>query len=214
MRTTPSSPVGLHRVTDPAGAALPQAARVIDATPELWPDEVLIAVETLNLDAASFRQLSEKHAADGAAVRAEVLDIVATRGKMQNPVTGSGGMLIGTVAEVGPESPLGLSVGDRVATLVSLSLTPLTITDAPVPLGRPLRAGARAGHRGAVRPLDRRPTSRRPLARPGPDGDGRLRRSRPRGAGRGGVRRARRGSDRGRAGRGREVRLAVARRGP
>ena len=62
MRTTPSSPVGLHRVTDPAGAALPQAARGVDATPELWPDEVRIAVETLNLDAASFRQLSEKHA--------------------------------------------------------------------------------------------------------------------------------------------------------
>ena len=53
-----------------------------------------IAVETLNLDAASYRQLAEKHtrdgAVDGGAVRAEVLDIVATRGKMQNPVTGSG----------------------------------------------------------------------------------------------------------------------------
>jgi len=48
---------------------------------------------------------------------------------MQNPVTGSGGMLIGTVEEVGPQSPLGLAVGDEVATLVSLSLTPLVITD-------------------------------------------------------------------------------------
>ena len=129
VRTTPSSPVGMHRVVDPAGAALPQAARVLDAGGDLWPDEVRIDVETLNLDAASFRQLSEKHAGDGDAVRAEVLDIVATRGKMQNPVTGSGGMLIGTVAEVGPQSTLGLAVGDRVATLVSLSLTPLQLTD-------------------------------------------------------------------------------------
>ena len=48
---------------------------------------------------------------------------------MQNPVTGSGGMLIGVVDAVGPESPLGLAVGDRVATLVSLTLTPLRITD-------------------------------------------------------------------------------------
>jgi L-erythro-3,5-diaminohexanoate dehydrogenase len=48
---------------------------------------------------------------------------------MQNPVTGSGGMLIGTVAEVGQASPLGLCVGDHVATLVSLSLTPLQISD-------------------------------------------------------------------------------------
>jgi L-erythro-3,5-diaminohexanoate dehydrogenase len=38
-------------------------------------------------------------------------------------------MLIGTVEEVGPESTLGLAVGDRVATLVSLSLTPLVIED-------------------------------------------------------------------------------------
>jgi L-erythro-3,5-diaminohexanoate dehydrogenase len=129
VRTTPSSPVGLHRVVDPAGDALPQVARVLDASPELWPDEVRIDVERLNLDAASFRQLTEKHAGDGAAVRAEVLEIVAARGKMQNPVTGSGGMLIGTVAEVGADSPLGLAVGDRVATLVSLSLTPLRLTD-------------------------------------------------------------------------------------
>jgi L-erythro-3,5-diaminohexanoate dehydrogenase len=58
-----------------------------------------------------------------------VLDIVASRGKMQNPETGSGGMLVGTVEEVGPDSPLGLVVGDRVATLVSLTLTPLVIED-------------------------------------------------------------------------------------
>jgi L-erythro-3,5-diaminohexanoate dehydrogenase len=127
---TPSSPVGLHRVLEPAGAALPQSAQRLDASPELWPDEVRIRIETLNLDAASYRQLSEKHDGDGDAVRAEVLDIVARRGKMQNPVTGSGGMLIGTVDEVGPESRLGLAVGDHVATLVSLSLTPLVITDA------------------------------------------------------------------------------------
>ncbi|MFP5371191.1 MAG: L-erythro-3,5-diaminohexanoate dehydrogenase [Actinomycetes bacterium] len=93
------------------------------------PDEVRIAVERLNLDAASFRQLSEACAGDGGAVRAQVLAIVAERGKMQNPVTGSGGMLIGVVDAVGPESPLGLQVGRRVATLVSLTLTPLRITD-------------------------------------------------------------------------------------
>ncbi|MCA1780960.1 MAG: L-erythro-3,5-diaminohexanoate dehydrogenase [Dermatophilaceae bacterium] len=131
---TIESSVGLHRVLDPRDEhgqplMLPQAARRLDPRAELWPGEVRIDIETLNLDAASYRQLHEKHAGDGAAVRAEVLQIVTDRGKMQNPVTGSGGMLIGTVAEVGPESPLGLRVGERVATLVSLSLTPLVITD-------------------------------------------------------------------------------------
>ncbi len=123
-----TSPVGLHRVLAPAGV-LPQAAERLDNRPDVGPDEVRIRVERLNLDAASFRQLSTRHGGDGAAVRAEVAEIIGTRGKMHNPVTGSGGMLIGTVDEVGPESPLGLKPGDRVATLVSLTLTPLKITD-------------------------------------------------------------------------------------
>jgi len=130
----PSSPLGLHRVIEPAGA-LPQAAWRVDPSPGLWPDEVRVRVDRLNLDAASFRQLSEsvqENTPDGghaAAMRAAVLGIVAERGKMQNPVTGSGGMLTGVVDEVGPDSPLGLAPGDRIATLVSLSLTPLAITD-------------------------------------------------------------------------------------
>jgi L-erythro-3,5-diaminohexanoate dehydrogenase len=121
-------PVGLSRVLEPAGV-LPQAAWRLDTRPELGADEVRIRVERLNLDAASFRQLAEKHDHDGAAVRAEVLEIIGTRGKMQNPVTGSGGMLIGVVDEVGSESPLPVKPGDRVATLVSLTLTPLAISD-------------------------------------------------------------------------------------
>jgi L-erythro-3,5-diaminohexanoate dehydrogenase len=121
-------PVGLSRVLEPAGV-LPQAAWRLDARPQIGADEVRIRVERLNLDAASFRQLAEKHDRDGAAVRAEVLEIIGTRGKMQNPVTGSGGMLIGVVDEVGPESPLPVKAGDRVATLVSLTLTPLAIAD-------------------------------------------------------------------------------------
>lgn len=123
-----SSPVGLHRVLDPPGV-LPQAAHRLDTSPTLWPDEVRLRVERLNLDAASYRQLAEAHHGHGAAIRAATLEIIATRGKMQNPVTGSGGMLVGTVEETGPESPLGLQPGQRVATLVSLTLTPLAITD-------------------------------------------------------------------------------------
>jgi L-erythro-3,5-diaminohexanoate dehydrogenase len=123
-----SDPTGLHRVLEPAGV-LPQAALRLDTRRELWPDEVRVRVERLNLDAASHRQLHARHGGDGEAVRAEVLEIIASRGKMQNPVTGSGGMLVGTVEEVGPRSPLGLEVGDRVATLVSLTLTPLVVED-------------------------------------------------------------------------------------
>ena len=121
-------PVGLHRVLEPVGV-LPQAAQRLDTDPVLRDDEVRVRVERLNLDAASFRQLEGAHGGDGDGVRREVLEIVRTRGKMHNPVTGSGGMLVGTVEEVGEGSPLGLAVGDRIATLVSLTLTPLVIED-------------------------------------------------------------------------------------
>ncbi len=130
MTTTPPvSPVGLHRVLEPHGV-LPQAAWKLDASPDLRPGEVRVRVQRLNLDAASFRQLTDKHRGDGDAVRAEVLEIIRTRGKMHNPVTGSGGMLVGIVDALGPDSHHHeLEVGDQVTTLVSLTLTPLAITD-------------------------------------------------------------------------------------
>jgi L-erythro-3,5-diaminohexanoate dehydrogenase len=123
------SPVGLHRVLEPSGV-LPQAAWRLDATPDLHPGEIRVRVQRLNLDAASFRQLSDKHFGEGEAVRAEVLEIVRTRGKMHNPVTGSGGMLVGVVEAVGPDSHHHeVAVGDQITTLVSLTLTPLQIDD-------------------------------------------------------------------------------------
>ena len=51
-------------------------------------------------------------------------------GKQQNPLNGSGGMLLGTVKEIGPKlKDRDLKVGDRIATLVSLSLTPLKVDE-------------------------------------------------------------------------------------
>jgi len=124
----PGSALGLHRVAEPAGV-LPQAAWRLDPSPAIWPDEVRVRVDRLNLDAASFRQLHAASAGDPDAIRAAVATIIASRGKMHNPVTGSGGMLTGIVEEAGRRSPLGLRAGDRIATLVSLSLTPLAVTD-------------------------------------------------------------------------------------
>lgn len=113
---------------EPEGV-LPQAAWRLDPLAPLAEDEVRLSVERLNLDAASYRQLFEEHAGDGGAIREAVRSIVEERGKMHNPVTGSGGMLIGTVAEVGEASSLGLKVGRRVATLISLTATPLMLSD-------------------------------------------------------------------------------------
>ncbi|MEO6574071.1 MAG: L-erythro-3,5-diaminohexanoate dehydrogenase, partial [Polyangiaceae bacterium] len=82
------------------------------------------SVETLNVDAASFRQMEEA----GGDVAERVLQTVTARGKQHNPVTGSGGMLLGRVLQLAPgRTTEELAVGDRVASLVSLSLTPLRI---------------------------------------------------------------------------------------
>src|ERR1019366_1241939 len=97
------SPLGLHRVIEPSGV-LPQAAwRLEPYRPgtSIAADEVLVRVDRLNLDAASYRQIRETYAGDPDKIRAAVLEIIATRGKMQNPVTGSGGMLTGTVEQAG-----------------------------------------------------------------------------------------------------------------
>lgn len=126
MSNIPLCPYGSHRVLDPVGA-LPQAARKLDNHMPMQRNEMRIAVETLNVDSASFTQIKEACGGDEGKMKQMILDIVAERGKMQNPVTGSGGMLLGTVSEVGPDFPGDAKPGDRVATLVSLSLTPLSI---------------------------------------------------------------------------------------
>jgi len=118
---------GTNRVIEPKGV-LPQAALRVNNTMEIFDNEILIDVITLNIDSASFTQI--KKACDNDVVKMEkmILDIVKTKGKMQNPVTGSGGMLIGSIAKVGKSFPdKSIKVGDKIATLVSLSLTPLKI---------------------------------------------------------------------------------------
>jgi len=120
---------GVERVLAPAGA-LPQAAERLSTAEPLTGSEIEIEVEYLNLDAASYRDLAEHHGHDAARIRAEMLDIVATRGKMVNPRTGSGGMLVGRISRLASEKACApFAVGDRVATLISLTATPLQIRD-------------------------------------------------------------------------------------
>ena len=133
-------PYGTHRVISPKGV-LPQPADVIDNTMEIYDNEVLIDVKTLNIDSASFTEIVrrscngkkpadiENSPEDQEKVKQTLLDIVAKAGKQKNPWTGSGGMLIGTVKEIGPAYVGDLKVGDKIATLVSLSLTPLVIEE-------------------------------------------------------------------------------------
>ena len=120
--------LGSHRVLEPKGA-LPQAAWKLDNAPRAYDNEMLCRVETLNIDSASFKQISDACGGDPAAIGAHILATVNERGKQHNPVTGSGGMFIGQVLEIGAahEPRDGVTTGDRIASLVSLTLTPLRL---------------------------------------------------------------------------------------
>ncbi len=110
-----TDPHGCHRSLDPPGA-LPQNSWKLDNDPTPRPGETSVRVEVLNVDSSSFRQLRQQAEREGRAIGDLILEVVRERGKLHNPVTGSGGMLLGT-----------LPSGERIATLVSLSLTPLLI---------------------------------------------------------------------------------------
>lgn len=107
---------------------MPQPAREIDASTDIWSNEILLDVEFLNLDSSSMRQLATEAVGSAERVKQRILDIARTRGKMHNPVTGSGGVVVGRVLEVGPDHPAQyLKAGQLVCPSVSLSLIPLTL---------------------------------------------------------------------------------------
>ncbi|WP_138205232.1 L-erythro-3,5-diaminohexanoate dehydrogenase [Haloimpatiens lingqiaonensis] len=120
---------GSHRVLEPQGV-LTQAAYKIDNNMEIYSNEILVDVQSLNIDSASFTQIEEEAGGNIEKIKAKIMEIVGERGKQQNPVTGSGGMFIGTVAKIGEDlKDRDLKVGDKIASLVSLSLTPLKIEE-------------------------------------------------------------------------------------
>lgn len=122
-------PYGTHRVLEPKGV-LPQPADKLDNDmSEIYDNEVLINVQTLNVDSASFTEIERRAEGDVEKIKEIMLGIVAKAGKHKNPWTGSGGMLIGTVEKIGENYVGDLEVGDKIATLVSLSLTPLVIDE-------------------------------------------------------------------------------------
>lgn len=119
---------GSHRVICPKGL-LPQAADRIDNSAEMYSNEILIDVIALQPTATAFGRIKNECKGDKEKIAETFLKIVEEKGKFQDPVTKSGGMLIGTIKEIGKdlEGKIDARVGDKIATLVSLSLTPLKI---------------------------------------------------------------------------------------
>ncbi len=118
--------LGADRVLDPPDA-LPQPAVRVDASAPCRPYEIEVAVERLCLDSTSHRQIHTAAGGDADAMADRILEIVAARGKMHNPETDSGGVLVGTVSAVGERVSSKPAAGERIVTLGSLTLTPLRL---------------------------------------------------------------------------------------
>lgn len=119
--------IGLERVLSPVGAT-PYDAWSLEVEGDLQDDEISLDVAVLNLDATSFRDLWERNAHDSDAVASEVLALVRARGKMHNPRTGSGGVLMGKVTALGKNRSGEVPAGVEVVTLVSNTLIPLALS--------------------------------------------------------------------------------------
>ena len=118
--------LGAGRVLDPPGA-LPQPAERLDPSGPVRPYELEVAVERLCLDSTSFRNIRERAGGDAKRMAERITEIVDSRGKMHNPQTESGGVLLGTVVAFGERFGSPPPLGERIVTLASLTLTPLRL---------------------------------------------------------------------------------------
>lgn len=122
-----ASRLGIHRSLEPPGA-LPHIARRLDAALPANEYEVELAAEMLAIDATSFADIRRRSAGDPAAMVKIITAIVTEHGKLQNPVTGSGGVVLGRVTTVGAARALDdLTPGELVVPLASLIAVPLEL---------------------------------------------------------------------------------------
>ncbi|MCL2676217.1 MAG: L-erythro-3,5-diaminohexanoate dehydrogenase [Firmicutes bacterium] len=125
---TKGNKYGTHRVISPHGVLTQAADKIDNDMNKVYSNEIVCDVISLNIDSASFKQIKDECGGDEEKIKTRIMQIVSERGKMQNPVTGSGGMFIGTVSRIGEDlKNRNLKAGDKIASLVSLSLTPLNI---------------------------------------------------------------------------------------
>ena len=87
---------GTHRVIQPKGVLTQAALKIDNGFDTVYSNEIVCDVTSLNIDSASFTQIENECGGDADKIARRIEQIVAERGKMQNPVTGSGGMFIGS----------------------------------------------------------------------------------------------------------------------
>lgn len=120
---------GIQRVVEPKDV-LPTSAWRLDNSRRLRPNEMRLLVTKIHIEGTNFRQICVETNNDTEKIKDRIMDIVNKRGKLHNPVTDTGGVLFGTVDEIGPEfsNPRGFRPGDQVICNVSMANIPLYLS--------------------------------------------------------------------------------------
>lgn len=120
---------GIKRVIEP-NHVLPTSAWRVDNTREIYSNEMRISINKIHIESTSFRQICVETNNNAEKIKDRIMDIVAKRGKFHNPVTDTGGVVFGTIEEIGADyrNTRGLAVGDEVICNASLAAIPLYIS--------------------------------------------------------------------------------------
>lgn len=121
---------GIKRVLEPQHV-LPTSAWRLDNSRNIYPDELRISIKRIHLEGTGFKQICTEVNDDEQKIKQQIIDIVIRRGKLHNPVTDTGGLVMGVVEEIGAsyENPQGLKAGDKIICNASLASVPMYIED-------------------------------------------------------------------------------------
>lgn len=125
-----SKKFGIDRVLEPK-YVLPTSAWRLDNSRSIHDDELRIYIDRIHLEGTSFKQICNETGFYPEKMKNVISDIIIRRGKLHNPVTGTGGLCVGTVDEIGPDynNEKGLKPGDRIIVNSSLASIPVYVSD-------------------------------------------------------------------------------------
>lgn len=125
-----NSKFGLNRVLEPKGV-FPPVAWKLDIDRKLRPGEARIKLDIIHVEWGSFQQICNSCGYSYEKISERIMDIVEKRGKLQNPATKSGGLMMGTVEEISEDfnSHFPISVGQKICCMSSISCLPTHIDE-------------------------------------------------------------------------------------
>lgn len=119
-------PYGTRRVLEPEHV-LPTSAWRLDNSHKIYENEIRVDIDTIHIECTSFKQICIEANNNDDKIKQKIIDIVIRRGKLHNPVTDTGGLFSGKVAEIGEDfdNKKSLLVGDDVICNASLASVPI-----------------------------------------------------------------------------------------